>query len=62
MDSYSQSAPVPTTEEQPPDTTWSRLKKFLGPVAAVGIVIAKFFAKVEFLILPLLKFLPVILK
>jgi Zn-dependent protease len=40
----------------------SRLKKALGPVAVVGVVIAKFFAKLKFFILPLLKFLPVILK
>jgi Zn-dependent protease len=51
-------------ETQPPhaQTFSSRLKKFLGPLAAIGVVIAKFFAKVKFLILPLLKFLPVILK
>jgi Zn-dependent protease len=43
--------------------TWSaRLKKALGPLAAVGVIIAKFFAKLKFIILPALKFLPVILK
>jgi Zn-dependent protease len=60
MDSYS--VPATTPEQQPPDTTWSRLKKFLGPVAGIGIVIAKFFAKVKFLIIPFLKFLPLLLK
>ena len=41
---------------------WSRLKKALGPVAVVGVVIAKFLAKLKFFILPALKFLPILLK
>jgi Zn-dependent protease len=41
---------------------WERTKKALGPVAVAGVVIAKFFAKLKFIVLPLLKFLPVILK
>ena len=41
---------------------WSRTKKALGPVAVVGIMIAKFFAKLKFLVFPLLKFFPIILK
>src|ERR1700720_91794 len=41
---------------------WTRLKKALGPVAVVGVVIAKFFAMLKFLILPALKFLPILLK
>src|SRR5438132_9536506 len=41
---------------------WARLKKALGPVAVVGVVIAKFFAKLKFFILPALKFLPILLK
>src|SRR5205823_10797701 len=44
------------------ETAWSRLKKTLGPVAVVGVVIAKFFAKLKFFVLPALKFLPVLLK
>jgi Zn-dependent protease len=44
------------------DNWWSRLKKALGPVAVVGVVIAKFFAKLKFFILPALKFLPLLLK
>src|SRR5205823_13609519 len=44
------------------ETAWSRLKKTLGPVAVVGVVIAKFFAKLKFFILPALKFLPILLK
>jgi Zn-dependent protease len=44
------------------DSWWTRLKKTLGPVAVVGVVIAKFFAKLKFFILPALKFLPILLK
>jgi Zn-dependent protease len=44
------------------ETGWSRIKKALGPVAVVGVVIAKFFAKLKFFILPALKFLPILLK
>ena len=44
------------------ETGWSRIKKALGPVAVVGVVIAKFLAKLKFFILPALKFLPLLLK
>jgi Zn-dependent protease len=44
------------------ETFGRRLKKALGPVAVVGVVIAKFFAKLKFFILPALKFLPILLK
>src|SRR5256884_3702057 len=44
------------------ETAWSRIKKALGPLAVVGIAIAKFFAKLKIVLLPLLKFLPVLLK
>src|SRR5438034_7703938 len=44
------------------ETAWSRIKKALGPVAVVGVVIAKFFANLKFALLPLLKFLPILLK
>src|SRR5215470_9697052 len=44
------------------ETAWSRIKKALGPVTVVGVVIAKFFAKLKLVLLPLLKFLPVLLK
>jgi Zn-dependent protease len=46
----------------PQEQFWARVKKALGPLAGAGIVIAKFFAKLKFFILPLLKFLPIILK
>src|SRR2546427_1707828 len=44
------------------ETAWSRVKKALGPLTVVGVVIAKFFAKLKFVLLPLLKFLPILLK
>jgi Zn-dependent protease len=44
------------------ETAWSRVKKALGPVAVVAALIAKFLAKLKFLVLPLLKFLPILLK
>src|SRR5690242_8685351 len=52
------------TEYEPPktETGWSRVKKAFGPIAVVGVVIAKFFAKLKFVLLPLLKFLPILLK
>src|SRR5438093_11375423 len=52
------------TEYEAPktETAWSRVKKALGPVAVVGVVIAKYFAKLKFILLPLLKFLPILLK
>src|SRR6202795_5327839 len=44
------------------ETAWSRIKKALGPVAVVGVVIAKFSANLKFVLLPLLKFFPILLK
>jgi Zn-dependent protease len=44
------------------ESGWSRIKKALGPIAVVGVAIAKFFAKLKLVFLPLLKFLPVLLK
>src|SRR5438445_13220653 len=53
-----------TTETAVPqrETFWRRAKKALGPVAVVGVIIAKFFAKLKFFLLPALKFLPILLK
>jgi Zn-dependent protease len=44
------------------ETAWSRIKKALGPVAVGAALVAKFLAKLKFLVLPLLKFLPILLK
>src|SRR5579864_2911054 len=55
--------PIETDAAHPSQQSWStRLKKALGPIAVVGVMIAKFFAKLKFIILPALKFLPIILK
>ena len=54
------------TEELPPllrrETFWSRFRRYLGPLIVVGVIVLKFGAKLKFLVLPLLKFFPVILK
>jgi Zn-dependent protease len=48
---------------QPVEPTFGqKLKKALGPIGVVFAVIVKFFAKLKFLIFPVLKFLPLILK
>ena len=56
--------PPTTTEFAAPqrETFWSRIKKALAPLAVIGVMIAKFFAKLKFFILPALKFLPILLK
>lgn len=45
---------------QPP-TPWQRIRKFLGPIAVAGAVLFKYGASLKFL-LPLFKFIPVVLK
>src|ERR1700731_5375902 len=56
--------PQTTTEFAAPqrETLWSRVKKALAPLAVIGVMIVKFFAKLKFFILPALKFLPILLK
>jgi len=61
MESYPQGGQIEVTPT-PQQQGWAKAKKTLGPLAGAGLVIAKFFAKLKFFILPLLKFLPVILK
>lgn len=51
--------PEPNRERPPAEGGW---KKALGSLGVVGLLLLKFGAKVKFLILPLVKFLPVILK
>jgi Zn-dependent protease len=43
-------------------STFDKIKKALGPFGVVLVIIAKFAAKIKFLILPILKFLPILLK
>src|SRR6266550_2085829 len=61
MPIYSDSAPLEVSPRET-DSLWRRLKKALAPVAAIGVLILKFFAKLKFIVLPLLKFLPLLLK
>ncbi len=54
-------------DELPPllrsrESLWARVKKFFAPLAVIGVIALKFFAKLKFLVVPFLKFLPVILK
>jgi Zn-dependent protease len=48
---------VKAEEYKPPteETAWSRIKKAFGPIAVMGIVIAKFLAKFKFVLPVLLK-------
>ncbi|CAN5870210.1 hypothetical protein BH11VER1_BH11VER1_35790 [soil metagenome] len=50
---------LPKPVEPPRSPNW---KGFLTPIGAVLLVIVKFAAKIKFLILPILKFFPIILK
>src|ERR1700726_61545 len=58
------STPQTTTEFAAPseETAWSRVKKALAPLGVIGVLIAKFFAKLKFVLLPALKFRPLLLK
>jgi len=56
------SAPLETETRpplRPPDSRW---KRHLGVLGAVGLLLLKFGSKIKFLILPLLKFLPILLQ
>jgi Zn-dependent protease len=46
----------------PKKSVWTTVKKFLGPLVVVAIICVKWFAKLKFLFLPILKFFPLILK
>jgi Zn-dependent protease len=52
----------PARQQHQPPGFLNNLKRFLGPVAVAAVMVAKFFAKLKFLVLPLLKFLPILLK
>jgi Zn-dependent protease len=61
--------PMPPPPPPPPPTwgreepsVWQKIKKLFAPIAVVGALILKFFAKLKFVLLPALKFLPVFLK
>jgi Zn-dependent protease len=53
---------TPTPLRVPPPPRESAWKKALAPIAIIGALLLKFAAKVKFLLVPVLKFVPVILK
>src|SRR6266480_7462337 len=55
-------SPPPDWGRPAEPTGWQKVKKLFAPLAVVGVLFVKFFAKLKFIILPVLKFLPVILK
>ena len=57
----SSSSPPPEWGRDEP-TTWQRLKKLFAPIGIVVVVCLKFLGKLKLIILPVLKFIPVILK
>jgi len=66
MDHYpapSPPPPAPPPWERPPEpTAWQKVKKLLAPLGVIGVLALKFFAKLKFILLPALKFVPVLLK
>ena len=53
---------MPLRVGPPKKTIWQRAKEVLAPISVVLVIIAKFFGKLYYLVLPALKFVPVILK
>lgn len=51
-----------TPPPPPPPSGGTKLKKLLAPLGVVGVLLLKFGAKFKFIIVPLLKFFPVLLK
>ena len=54
--------PPPVYGPPPEPSAGDKLKKWLAPLGVVGVLLLKFGAKLKFLILPLIKFFPMILK
>ena len=54
--------PPPFRSGPPPPAPKAKWKKILGPLGVAGILGLKFFGQIKLLILPLLKFFPVVLK
>lgn len=62
-DEPSQPQQPPTFRVEPPRPTFEEwLKKLFGPIGTVLVLIFSFFGKLKFLLLPVLKFFPLILK
>src|SRR5258708_26584682 len=54
--------PMPLRVDPPKKTLWQRVKQALAPIGVVLAIIANFFGKLYYLVLPVLKFVPAILK
>lgn len=52
----------PPSLPEPKPSTFEKIKKYLGPIGFVLILLLKFGSKLKFIIGPLLKFFPVLLK
>jgi Zn-dependent protease len=57
--------PIEPHYSEPPGsepTLGQKLKKIFAPIGVVLVIVAKFFAKLKFILIPILKFLPLLLK
>lgn len=54
--------PLPPRNAPQPPSGWDKFKRVLAPLGVVGVLILKFAAKLKFIILPALKYLPLLLK
>lgn len=54
--------PPPPPPRRPPSPLWRTLKPLLVPLGTVLLLLVKFAGKLKFLVLPVIKFLPVLLK
>ena len=60
--SYSQLGQPPLRQVPPQSSGWEKMKKALVPLGVVALLVVKFFGKLKFLILLILKFFPFLLK
>src|SRR5205814_9540101 len=54
--------PIQTFQTHSEKIAWRRVKRAFATLGMIGVLISKFFAKLKFVLLPLLKFLPILLK
>ena len=54
--------PLPYYGPPPEPSGWDKFKKLLAPLGVVGVLLLKFGAKLKFIIVPFIKFFPVVLK
>jgi Zn-dependent protease len=62
MDAYPDSGTSTTAAHPPEKSSGGPIKKLLGPFIVAATVVAKFFVKLKFILIPALKFLPLLLK